>query len=132
MTELPKSGEIWTIAGSMVRVAHVIDDRVTCTQIVDAGQPLAAIASMGVNGLVIMDAIRRRVVAVLSASRTMTGESILGEVGAMLGHAPQLTCHGEHASFRVLLEASALRNRRSGCFTFWGLSAKRGPRSFSP
>lgn len=39
MTELPKSGEIWTIAGSMVRVAHVIDDRVTCTQIVDAGQP---------------------------------------------------------------------------------------------
>ena len=32
----------------------------------------------------INDAIKRRVVAVLSASRTMTGETILGEVGGML------------------------------------------------
>lgn len=32
----------------------------------------------------INDAIKRRVVAVLSAQRTMTGEAILGEVGGML------------------------------------------------
>lgn len=32
----------------------------------------------------INDAIKRRVVAVLSSSRTMTGETILGEVGGML------------------------------------------------
>ena len=64
----------------------------------------------------INDAIRRRVVDVLSAKRTMTGETILGEVGAMLAEETRDAIDGNTPPNPLAASTLAARRRR-GVFT---------------
>jgi len=63
----------------------------------------------------INDAIKRRVVAVLSASRTMTGETILGEVGGMLAEEVRDAIDGNTAP--ALAPSTLAARRRRGNFS---------------
>lgn len=62
------------------------------------------------------DAIKRRVVAVLSASRTMTGETILAEVGGMLAEEVRDAIDGNTPP-NPLAASSLAGRRRRGVFT---------------
>ena len=63
----------------------------------------------------INDAIKRRVVAVLSASRTMTGETILGEVGGMLAEEARDAVDGNTAP--PLAPSTLAARRKRGNFS---------------
>jgi len=63
----------------------------------------------------ISDAIRRRVVAVLSASRTMTGETILAEVGGMLAEEVRDAIDGNTAP--PLAPSTLAARRKRGNFS---------------
>jgi hypothetical protein len=63
----------------------------------------------------INDAIKRRLVAVMSAQRTMTGETILGEVGAMLAEEVRDAIDGNTPP--ALAPSTLAARRRRGNFS---------------